>query len=164
MVRVSGSGQAAREAEPVDQLGSVPSFSSLRGSWLPRTAHPRSHGGHEVRECRTASADGHDPTIPEAWVACNPVPYSASTIVGGRPSSRRANGGSSAVARRGAPLRPRAPGPGWVDAPTCQTPPTGGRDPMRGSGRQRKFWSSASEPPYGSPWTRLTLAASEIGR
>ena len=30
---------------------------------------------------------------------------------------------------------------------------------LRGERRQRKFWSSASEPPYGSPWTRLMFAS-----
>jgi hypothetical protein len=31
---------------------------------------------------------------------------------------------------------------------------------LAANGRQRKFWSSASDPEYGSPWWRLMLAAS----
>src|SRR5204862_8248686 len=53
-----------------------------------------------------------------------------------------------------------SPGPGCVLAPICQRPLTGVRCPGRdGSGRQSRFWSSASEHEYGSPWWRLTLAA-----
>ena len=52
------------------------------------------------------------------------------------------------------------PGPGQVLAPMCHSRSTGVACPgLRGNGRQRKFWSSASAPPYGSPCRRLTFAA-----
>ena len=73
---------------------------------------------------------------------------------------RFVNGGSSSCCATSAPLPPPSPGPGCVDAPMCQTPSTGVRCPgCDASGRQRKFWSSASEPPYGSPLTRLMFAS-----
>ena len=46
-----------------------------------------------------------------------------------------------------------------VPAPTCQSRSTGVAWPgLLPNGRQRKFWSSASAPPYGSPCRRLTFA------
>src|SRR5439155_935457 len=52
------------------------------------------------------------------------------------------------------------PGPGQVLAPMWYRPSTGVRWPgWAANGRQRKFWSSASEPPYGSPCARLGFAA-----
>src|SRR5262249_29563402 len=58
------------------------------------------------------------------------------------------------------PEPPPRPAPGWVEAPMCQRSRicVACREPA-GSGRQRRFWSSSAEPPYGSPATALGLWA-----
>ena len=68
---------------------------------------------------------------------------------------------SAAPARRACPSRRRGPGPGQVLAPMCQRRSTGVAWPgLRANGRQRKFWSSESAPPYGSPCRRFTFSRS----
>src|SRR5437763_1934746 len=68
-------------------------------------------------------------------------------------------GRSSSRATR-VPEPPPSPGPGQVLAPMWKRFRTGVRCPgCCVNGRQRKFWSSASEPEYGSPRSRLILAA-----
>src|SRR3954470_7249360 len=58
------------------------------------------------------------------------------------------------------PEPPPRPGPGHVLAPMWKRLRTGVRCPgCCAKGRQRKFWSSASEPEYGSPRSRLMFAA-----
>ena len=56
------------------------------------------------------------------------------------------------------PEPPPRPAPGWVEAPMCQSRPTGvAWRPDEASGRHSKLWSSSAEPPYGSPLTALWL-------
>ena len=59
--------------------------------------------------------------------------------------------GAGAGAEAGAGMRARADVPEPVDKRAVPR--------LRANGRQRKFWSSASEPLYGSPWTRFGFAA-----
>src|SRR5262249_10867780 len=63
----------------------------------------------------------------------------------------------SVVATR-CPEPPPRPAPGWVEAPICQSRPTGvAWRPDEARGRHRRLWSSSAEPPYGSPPTALGL-------
>src|SRR5215831_5640233 len=63
----------------------------------------------------------------------------------------------SVVATR-CPEPPPRPAPGWVEAPMCQSRPTGvAWRPDEASGRHSKLWSSSAQPPYGSPPTALGL-------
>ena len=78
-----------------------------------------------------------------------------------RPTSRcAARRLQQAPSRRACPEPAPSPGPGHVLAPIWKTRSTGVRCPgWRANGRQRKFWSSASEPEYGSPRSRLMFAS-----
>src|SRR5581483_8027747 len=76
-------------------------------------------------------------------------------------SARCGAGGLRSSAATSVPDPPPSPGPGQVLAPMCQRPSTVVEWPgLCANGRQRKFWSSASAPPYGSPWRRLTFRRS----
>ena len=79
-----------------------------------------------------------------------------------RSRSRAAtSGGFSSFCATSVPEPAPRPGPGQVLAPMCQSRSTGVVCPgLRPNGRQRKFWSSESEPPYGSPCRRLTFVRS----
>ena len=67
---------------------------------------------------------------------------------------------SGAPGRRACRSRPRGRGPArcWRRCARAGRRAFGGPG-ERGNGRQRKFWSSASDPAYGSPWWRFGFAA-----
>ena len=65
-----------------------------------------------------------------------------------RAAARCVSGGSSSFRATIVPEPAPRPGPGQVLAPICHSRSTGVVCPgLLPNGRQRKFWSSASEPP-----------------
>jgi hypothetical protein len=67
-------------------------------------------------------------------------------------AARCVSGGFKSSVATSVPEPAPRPGPGQVLAPMCQSRSTAVACPgLRGNGRQRKFWSSESAPPYGSP-------------
>ena len=120
--------------------------------------HAGSGVGADVgRERRCQGRDLRDrETRPDAGDSM-PVPAAQT-----RRAARRAAAPPAAAtepSRPGFRSRRRGPGPGHVLAPMWKRPSTAVRWPgWRANGRQRKFWSSASEPEYGSPRSRLMFA------
>ena len=65
------------------------------------------------------------------------------------------------MSRRACPSRRRGPGRATCSRRCARAARPASRGPgLRGNGRQRKFWSSESAPPYGSPWRRFTFIRS----
>ena len=71
---------------------------------------------------------------------------------------------SAAPGRRACRSPRRDPGPArcWRRCARAARPASGGPG-ARGNGRQRKFWSSASEPAYGSPWCEVRVRGLQVG-
>ena len=161
--------KGARRRMPA-QTASTRSAGSLR-PFHQRQRQDRRHLGNGSRRLQPARPEALERVVGELHLP-DPDPVGASVPVGvevvrerlpdGRdlgdrearhqrrtsPRARSARDGFSSCCATSVPEPPPSPGPGCVLAPMCQTPGTGVRWPgCEASGRQRKFWSSASEPP-----------------
>ena len=114
--------------------------SSSRRTSTPSSSQGRSHLRVLTLDCRSSAAE--------------------------RVTSARAamGGGFSSSCATSVPEPAPRPGPGQVLAPMCQSRSTGVAWPgLRGNGRQRKFWSSESAPPYGIAVAQVDVQPLEVG-
>ena len=122
--REAGRGSTAVAFHVLSHRDRALALVAWRRAWGDRSSHSRSPPGK--RSCVSRRPKR------------SPTPARRSAPVGGSRSSWATS----------VPEPAPSPGPGQVLAPMCQSRSTGVRWPGRlGNGRQRKFWSRASDPP-----------------
>ena len=144
--------RAARRSAPTYlhlYHGSKPKRQKI-GSPIQRLSHTRLHGGQieqsfiYIKEQQFGSL--HKAFIPSLVEFMRFLPTTALGVLSRQCLQRRLALRLISVVATRCPEPPPRPAPGWVEAPMCQSRPTGvAWRPDEARGRHRKLWSSSAE-------------------